>query len=204
MLSDIDRSQLNDRNNDFPFHNPTTAATDCNVAQASEAVEIHSGVTLSADDVRTAGNTPHGPTGNVLARRTFAAQGMVPEVDYRMLAQVPIQTVRDLLAAGWHVTLYVMYGTMIDEAPGNVGSFTYRGAHAIGVTDWWRGKLGRMVHYHDPLADGRTRRVPGKGRYTYPKGVQAVKFSVVRDAAYGYTGAAGLVSGYAVMPKGEE
>jgi hypothetical protein len=194
MLTAICRSQLNDRNNDFAFRQAVTAGVDCNVAMTSEAIELVTGVQLSAKATRAAGGDPDGPTGSVLARKAYARQGMAQGTDYQVLKDRATQDVRDLLDAGWFVVLFVEYGKLIDTAPGIVGSRTYRGAHAIALADRWRGKDGAMVHYYDPLADGRTR-----GNWTAPKGVQSVRFALIREAGYGYTGSATL-SGHAVRP----
>jgi hypothetical protein len=193
MLTDICRSQLNDRNNAFAFRQAATASVDCNVAMTSEAIELVTGAQLSAQATRKAGGDPDGPTGSVLARRAYQSQGM-SQADYQILKARPTQDVRDMLDAGWFVVLFVEYGKLIDTAPGIVGSRTYRGAHAIALADRWRGRDGVMAHYYDPLADGRTR-----GNWTAPKGVQSVRFALVRDAAYAYTGQSTL-SGHAVRP----
>lgn len=197
MLTDLCRSQLDDLNNDFAFINKKTRKVDCNVAQASQCVEIVSGAQLDALTTRQLGHDLRGPTGNALAHDVFVSQNFMPEVDYQMLWQQPVQKVRDLLLAGWYVVLYVDYGVMNQLAPSVTGDKNFTGYHAIGVSDWWRGPLGRSVHYHDPLNDGRHPHTP--------KGVQVVKFSAVRDAAIAFSvnaehGAAGTVYGYAVHP----
>jgi hypothetical protein len=192
MLTDLCRTQLNDNGNLFPFHDPATDQVDCNVAQASQALELVTGVQLDAKATRTFGQEATGPTGNVFARKAFMAQGLVAEIDYRMLWSAPTDDVRNLLKLGWYVVLYVDYGIINAQAPQISGDKNFDGYHAIGLSDWWRGKLGVSVHYHDPLADGR--------HPLTPKGVQVAKFSNIRDAAYGYTHKPGLVQGYAVMP----
>jgi hypothetical protein len=194
MLTDLCRSQLNDRNNDFPFHQSSTESEDCNVAMTSEAVELVTGAQLTAQAVRKLARDPSGPTGTVLARRTYASQGMQQGVDWQVLSRMATDGVRALLDAGWFVVLFVDYGKLQDTAPEIVGDRNFRGIHAIALADRWRGKQGNMTHYYDPLADGRTR-----GKWTAPKGVQSVKFSIVRDAGYGYTGTSSL-SGHAVRP----
>jgi hypothetical protein len=161
-------------------------------------LELVTGVQIDARDTRAIGQEPFGPTGNIFALKAFRAQGLVAEIDYRMLWTVPTEDVRNLLKLGWYVVLYVDYGVINSKAPQISGDKNFVGTpgqpayHAVGLSDWWRGSLGASVHYHDPLADGRHAKTP--------KGVQVAKFSNIRDAAYGYTKKPGLVQGYAVMP----
>jgi hypothetical protein len=196
MLTTLCRSQLSDRNNDFPFHNAATGKVDCNIAQVSQCVELVTGIKLTAAQTRVIGHQPAGPSGNVLARRVLAAQGLALETEYRMFWLTAVQTVRDLLKSGWFVVLYIDYGVMNQLAPDKTGDKNYTGYHAIAVSDFWRGRGGALVHYHDPVNDGR--------HANTPKGVQTVKFSAVRDAAVAYAtktrGAQGMVQGYAVKP----
>lgn len=195
QLTTLCRSQLNDRNNDFPFHNAETDVVDCNVAMLSEGVELAYGRRIDARTIRRLGSQAAGPTGNTLARRVFAALGMVRELDYRMLGAADVQQIRDLLEDRWFVVQYVDCGWLQDHAPQLVGDRRYRGAHAVALFDWFRGSLGQSCHVANPLFDGRQR-----GNWTAPKGVQVAKFSDLRDAAYAYTGVAGVTSGYAVRP----
>lgn len=199
MLTELCRSQLNDRNNAFPFHNEETESYDCNVAMCSQSVEIVTGAQLDAATVRQIGRDPAGGSGNRMVRRVFRDQGMVEGTDYMMLRNAPTQTVRDLLSTGWFVVGYIMYGTLREYAPEIVCDSDYKGAHAVGMSGWWRRGV-RKVHYHDPLADGR--------RASVPKGVQTAPFSALRNAMWTYSEAygagAGLVSGYAVKPKAKE
>lgn len=195
MLTTLCRSQLSDRNNAFRFFSPATASVDCNVAMTSQSIELVNGLQFDADSIRAMGHTLDGPTGRALTRQAFDAAGLIAESEYRIFYRTDAQTIRELLRARWFVVLFIDYGVLQDTAPQIVGDRDYRGAHAVGLSDWWRGAQGRMVHYHDPIADGRTR-----AGWTAPKGVQAVKFSLVRDAAYGFTRQTGIVSGYAVEP----
>lgn len=197
MITPLCRTQLNDNNNAFKFFDKKTAKVDCNVAQASQSCEILSGVQLDATTTRKLGRDLTGPTGLYLAQNVFEAQGYMPVRDYLLLRKQPVQMVRDLLSTGWYVVLFVDYGVLNTLAPDITGDKNYTGYHAIGIGDWWRGKLGRSVHYYDPLNDGRHAKTP--------KGVQVVKFSHVRDAAIAYSvdaehGETGTVVGYAVNP----
>lgn len=196
MLTELCRSQLNDRNNAFAFYDPDTATVDCNVAMLSEALElVDGGWQLDAKSVRALGHEAIGPTGNTLARRVFAALGLERDVTYRMLGAADVQTVRELLEGGWFVVQYVDCGWLQDHSPELVGDRRYRGAHAVALFDWWRGPLGQSVHVANPLFDGRKR-----GQWSAPDGVQPAKFSDLRDAAYAYTGTNGVTSGYAIRP----
>jgi hypothetical protein len=196
MLTTLCRSQLNDRNNAFAFADPKTATKDCNVAMLSEGLELSRlKALLSAAEIRQLGSELDGPTGNVLARRVMVKLGLKPELEYRMLSIAPAQTVRDLLRAGWYVVQYVDCGWLQDHSPELVGDRFYRGAHAVALFDFWRGQLGASTHLANPLFDGRQR-----GSWTAPAGVQSVKYSDIRDAAYAYTGNVGLTSGYAIRP----
>jgi hypothetical protein len=193
MLTSLCRSQLNDNNNDFGFHDALTAKTDCNVAMTSQGVELHNGLKLSAEACRALAHDPLGPTGSIFARSVFEAQAMVSTVDYQILWGNPTQTVRDLLKAGWFVTLYIDYGKLTELAPSISCDKAFTGIHAVGLSDWFRGSLGASVHYHDPLADGR--------HPLTPKGVQTAKFSWIRDAGYAYTRKLGYLDGWAVKAK---
>jgi hypothetical protein len=198
MLTDIVRSQLNDKNNPFAFHNALTDSYDCNVAMASEAVELWSGKQLDAKTTRTLGKDLVGGSGTSLARKVFKSQGMLEFTDFQILNGVPTDSVRTLLRDGWFVVLFVKYDVMREKAPDVVGDGNYAGAHAIAVTDWWQRGV-RMVHYIDPLNDGRMSASLG---HKAPKGVQSVKFSHVRDAAWAYAmtykhDPEGIVYGYA-------
>lgn len=200
----INRTQLFNKttagvSNPFPFVNRATADVDCNVAKTSECVELVNGVQLTSQYVRLIGKDLKGGTGNNLAARVFRDQGLVAGTDYVMFGGADIQFVRDLLAEGWHVVGHVDHGVMIDSgAP--VGSFTYRGIHAIGLQGWFLKDGKRFTRDHDPLFDGRIRRVPGKGIFHYPFGRQDVKFSLIRDAMSAYAGE-GKAAGYAVRPR---
>lgn len=182
--------------NPFPFVSKTTRLVDCNVAKISECVELNTGEQLSAQQVRNLGHYGNGPTGIVLARRVFEEMGMVENTDYVIWNKAPEQEFLDMIAEGWRCVVFVDYGVMIDGfAP--VGSLTYRGIHAIGVQYRFR-----RVWDYDPLFDGRTRRVPGHGKVTYPFGRQPARLQTIRAAASAFAGE-GKVEGYAVRIKGE-
>lgn len=185
------RTQLSDRGNSFAFHNPATGKVDCNVAEISMGVEVHSGAQISASNIRVIGNDPSGPTGTALANDVFLSLGMVPGVDYVRLWKVDVQRVRDLLEARWYVVGYVDYGVIVDTFPRSLqGSRVYRGLHAIGMAGWWRKDGKRVVWEYDPLFDGR--------HSGYPLGRQVAPFGLLREAMGAYADGVGLVSGYAV------
>jgi hypothetical protein len=194
-----DLSQLNDNNNVVPTYHHATRTVDCNVTKVCEAVGYNRGAHLNVAAARAMAHQTTGPTGNVFAEKVFKASGMVPMVDYQMLWNVPTQTVRDLLRAGWYAVLYVDYGNLNASEPLTSGDRHFNGTptdpaiHAIGMHAFWRGKVGLSTHKHDPLNDGR--------RPAIQQGIVTVKFSHIRDAAYGYTRKVGFVQGWAVSPK---
>lgn len=200
MLTELCRSQLNDRNNDFPFHNEMTEDFDCNVAMCSEAVQLALGDKLTSHQVRVLGEDLTGGTGNVLARRVFRKLGMTAGRDFVVFHDAPTGTIKDLLANKWFVVGYVMYGALAQAQPDLICD-DYKDAHAVGLGDLWR-KNGRKTHMYDPLADGRFS--AGLGRKV-AQGVQTWPWWAVRDALWAYSaryeGGTGLVSGYAVKPR---
>jgi hypothetical protein len=205
VLTELCRSQLNDRNNDFSFHNEATEGKDCNVAMVSEAAEIKTGIKLTAKETRARGLEPTGTTGSHLAGRVFESLGMEKGLDgdYITFVEMPIQDLRALLDAGWFVDLFVMYGALREAAPELVCDGRYSGAHSVAIFDWWRSATPqphgrRTVHIADPLSDGRA---SGSLGHRAPQGVRAVPFRPVRDAAYAYSKLVGTVSGWAVNPK---
>lgn len=196
MLTDRCTSQLNDRNNDFPFHDERTDSEDCNVACTEMGVFLATGASLSASEIRKLGRTPNGPTGNTLARRVFIARGLRPGTDFQTFRNAEVQTVRDYLQSAWAVTTYIDYGYLQQHAPELTGDEDYTGFHAVMLFDFWRrAGVGRMAHVSDPTFDGRTR-----GNWTAPKGVQSAPFPLYRDAA-GLYGKAGTMTGWAIKPK---
>jgi hypothetical protein len=204
MLTTLNRSQLSDRNNDFPFHNPDTDGYDCNVAKASECVELVTKEKLPALEVRKLGGDLTGGTGSRLARRVFASQGMVAGTDYQILNAVPTSIVRDLLRTGWYVVLYVKYDVLRDNEPNSIGDGHYSGAHAVGVSDFFYTGGTRTNNMHDPLNDGGPRASLG---HSAPKGIVQVRFKSLKEAAWAYSrqyeGAAAdsyVLYGYAVKP----
>lgn len=183
------RTQLSDRGNAFPFHDPATDAVDCNVAMVSQCLELVTTEQFSARDVRTRGGDMSGPTGTVLATRNFVKASMVVGVDFVRFEGEDVQFVRDLLANDWFVVAYIDYGVIVDTMPKAFqGSRTYRGVHAVGLCGWWRKAGKRTVWEYDPLFDGR--------HSGYPLGRQAVPFKIIRDAMAGYDVAG--AAGYAV------
>lgn len=192
-VSTTDRSQLNDNNNDFPFHDPVTDVVDCNVAKVSEGVGYSTNVKLNSKTARAEAHQAYGPTGNVFAEAVFKARGMVPQVDYQILWSVPTSTIRELLRAGWYVTVYVDYGVLNSLDAATSGDRNYKGYHAIGMHGLFRGSQGLSTHKHDPLNDGR--------KASIQQGIVTVKFSHIRDAAYAYTKKPGFIQGWAVKPK---
>jgi hypothetical protein len=187
------RTQLNDRGNDFPFCNKPTASVDCNVAETSQAIQLVTGQQLTALHIRQVAGDMEGGSGTTLATKAFLSVGMKAGEDFTRFRDVPVEQVRALLRDGWFVTGFIDYGVMIDvSAKKFVGSKTYRGAHAVSMAGWARVGGKRVVWDYDPLFDGRTR-----SGWTYPMGRQRVPFWMIRDAMAGYAGP-GLASGYAV------
>lgn len=199
MLTELCRSQLNDRNNDFDFHNDFTEGKDCNVATTSEAAEIKTGIKLTSRETRARGLEPTSTTGSRLTTRVFNSLGMVKGLDgdFITFSRMPIQNLRSFLDAGWFVDLFIMYGALRRAAPELIADGDYSGAHSIAIFDWWLNDRRRMVNLADPLADGRPSKSLG-GRA--PQGVRAAPFRPIRDAAYAYTQSEGIVSGWAVNP----
>lgn len=206
MLTEICRSQLNDRNNDFAFHNEATESFDCNVAMCSEAVQLVNGKKLTSAQTRRIGMDQSGGTGTRLARNVFRNQGFVAGTDFLTMNGVPTADVRDLIASKWFVVVYIQYKTMRNRAPDAVGDGDYNDAHATAIADLWTKDGVRMTHYYDPLNDGRR---SGSLGHDAPQGVQSVAFKAVRDAAWAYsemyekarTGrGSGYIYGYAVRP----
>lgn len=217
MTATLNRTQLHNRvqahgqelvSNAFPFVDPATAGHDCNVATTSASVELVTGAQLSAKQCRAIAGIPGDVgTGTVLATRVFESQGMRVGVDYVRFARRDVQLVRDLLRAGWYVTLFVDYDVVNDTDGGKYAGSVYRGAHAISVDGFMRRKVDgiwrRVVWDHDPLFDGRDR---PKALPDAPFGRQLVPFYVLRAAAEHYTtrhspDLSGCVSGYAVKPR---
>ncbi len=198
-ISTTDLSQLNDNNNVVPTFQPKTRTVDCNVVKVCEAQGYNKGVHLNVAAARAMAHQATGPTGNVFAEKVFRAAGMTAQVDYQMLWSVPTQTVRDLLRAGWYVCLYVDYGNLNASEPLTSGDRGFNGTpeqpaiHAIGMHGLFRGSAGLSTHKHDSLNDGR--------KPSIQQGILTVKFSHIRDAAYGYTRKVGYVQGWAVKPK---
>lgn len=209
MLTELCRSQLNDRNNDFPFHNEATESYDCNVAMCSQSVQLVNGKKLTSHEVRVMGSDLTGGTGTALARAVFRKQGFVAGTDFLTMNGWATADVIDLLAKPdeWFVVAYIKYDIMREKAPDIVGDGNYNLAHAVGLSNFWRADGIRRTHYHDPLNDGRRSASLG-GRA--PKGVQTAKWRDVRDAAWEYsevyekkrTGrGSGYIYGYAVKPR---
>lgn len=185
------RTQLNDRGNDFPFHDPTTDSVDCNVATTSACVQLAKGTKLNAHQVRVMGGDLHGPTGTAMSARVLGAQGLVPGTDFVRFKKVDVQRVRDLLGAGWFVVVYVNYGVINDNLGGAFsGAKTYRGPHAVGLAGWRRLNGKRVTWDYDPTFDGRK---PG-----YPFGRQLAPFWLIRQAMAIFNKGENLASGYAV------
>lgn len=210
------RTQLHNRltahgvelvSNDFGFVNPATRGHDCNVATTSASVEIVTGAKLSAAQCRQIAGVPGDVgTGTAFAVRVFESQGMKVGVDYVRYARRDAEVVRDLLRAGWYVTLFVDYEVINDLEGGKYAGSTYRGAHALSIDGWTRRKIDgrwrRVVWDHDPLFDGRDR---PNALPDAPFGRQLVPFYVLRAAGEHYTarhspGVVGL-SGYAVKAR---
>lgn len=156
----LDRTQLNNRGNGFPFFDPATAKKDCNVAKVSEAIEYFNGHRLTAQWVRRVGGYPGSvPTGNTLAQRVFQSEGMVKGTDFILAGKRPLADLHAYLRDGWYVGGYIDYGvaTSVDLPSGDK---KYTGAHCIGIWGWRRSKTGILVWDHDPLFDGRRAAIP--------------------------------------------
>lgn len=204
------RTQLHDQvtahgvllvSNDFPFVG-ADPGHDCNVATTSASVQVVTGKKLTSYQCREIANDPSGGTGGWFAVQVFKSQGMVAGVDFVRFVKRDVQVVRDLLKAGWYVTIFVTYAVINDNLDGKYAGSTYRGAHALSLAGWrvvkFNGVYRRAVWVYDPLFDGRDR---PKLLPDAPFGRQRAPFWLYRHAAETYTGQVGIVSGYAVKAR---
>jgi len=163
----LDRTQLSNRGNAFPFVDPATETDDCNVSKVSEAIEYFNGHQLTAHEVRSAGHDLSGPTGNVLARKVFLSEGLVDGTDFITANPKPLDDLRTLrLQPGWVAGVYIDYGVLNALAKGDpsikTGDRNYTGIHCTLVWGWRRSHspAGILVWDHDPLFDGRRPAIP--------------------------------------------